>query len=559
MRKISLLSIALLALAGCGQDADSSSWGGGLEANQDQDQVTAQSIEGLKKVLKDAIKCEQFTYDVTSSVTGSESHFIQYFDRDCWYNLEDDDEASFGLALGSDQKLFKFYLDKKGNPTPSLFRYTKYNSADGEPGIDDTLYGPLNIAHINLLTEDVIDKMDVSKVSSNRYLIKDGSVTSVFQYMSTYGSSITNYMTATYIEIIPDTLQFKVTLDLGEYGDITATFSPNQEDTFFLDKAEKEVKDGTMKGVEYYPDVKDFLDRTNDNNYQLHGVQYVATTGSINEGTSDIYVNQNYFFVKYKENYSSYHNFGYVFVPYGTSIELYSFNQDGSVNTSAHTTSQLRYDACYEYREQDGKFYFVNLVGPLENSSTTYIDVSKDGLSSVTDPDKDKLYIAKDESGVKKIYRWTAQDGGTSYAWEVYSDWYTSAGDFGLGGYSESASYYLKSSGLSIFGKNYFEKDRDGVKDRYVSTDSSVLSTLGNGLFAYGFQSTGTWVSNIVSSYLKLYKNGETIESADIGLLVNADAGDGYRKQDIFYRLDNIGQGSFSRVEDWLTQEGVNF
>lgn len=524
----------------------------GLEGNQSADQVTAQTIDGLKELLIGASKLTKYSYDITSTVSGNEGHFVDYFDEDCWYNLDDNEENSFGLALDNTGRLFKYYLDENNNPTASLYRYTLVTT-DGDPEIDNTLYGPLNLACINMLTEDVINDMEATKVSANRYLIQDGSVYSVFQYMTTYGTSIMNYMTATYVDVINvDTLEFKVTVELGSYGDFVCVFKPLTESP--LDKTQALVASGDLVGIEYHEDVKDFFDLTASNNYTIGGIKTIAATGITTAEVANVYCTENYFYYEYTSAYSSYTNFGYAFVPANTEVEIIS--SDGT-----STKQTLKYSACYEFEQgSDGSFYFDKFVGPLDDEDTPYLEI--DGtIEDITNPSPDYLYIAKNkDTGVKEVYQYALSDGGSSYAFSRYSSWYQSVGEFDIGSnYSSFATFYLQPAGLSSYGMRYYEKGDS--ENQYVTSESAVTSNLGNGLYGWGFQSTSTWLDYIQSSFLNIEKdtNGNVV-GGDVGLVVKASIDGGTAaNQQIFYSFSNFNSTKSESVESFLTAKGVQF
>lgn len=550
MKKNALLGLLALLLASCGSEGNSSSSAlEGLEGNQEDDVVTAQTIDGLKELLIDASKVTRFSYDVTSSVIGYEGHFVDYYEEDCWYNLDDEEEASFGLALDYTGRLFKFYLDEDNEPTASLYRYTLVTT-DGDPEIDDTLYGPLNLAHISMLSEDSINSMEATKVSSNRYLIQDGDIYSVFQYMTTYGSSIMNYMTATYIDVINvETLEFRVTVELGAYGSFECVFSP--EESTVLDKTQALLEQAALIGKEYHEDVKAFFDLTANNNYTLAGIKTITTTGVTTKEMAMIYCTPEYFYYDYEPGYDEYASFGYAFVPANTEVEIVS--DDGSV-----TTQRLRYSACYEFEEgDDGSFHFDKFVGPLDDEERPYIEI-EGTVEDIAEPSINNLYIAKNaETGIKEVYQYAAVDGGNSYEFSRYSSWYQSVGEFDIGSdYSSFASFYLQPSGLSSYGMRYYEEGES--ENAYVTSESAVTSNLGNGLYGWGFQNTATWLDSIQGSFLNIEKDSSgNVIGGDVGLVLWAAINGGaYGNQRILYSFSDFNETSHASVEAFLSQKG---
>ena len=123
------------------------------------------------------------------------------------------------------------------------------------------------------MLKDSMDEFSAKSIGINKYVLTDSTTASIFQFMSTYGNSLTNYIVACYIEIKNvDELIFKATIDLGSYGSIEAIFTPTNNT--LINFVNELVKDGSIKGVEYHQDTYDLLNvKLANNNFVLHGIK----------------------------------------------------------------------------------------------------------------------------------------------------------------------------------------------------------------------------------------------------------------------------------------------
>ena len=580
MRKIkqilALTFVSTILLTSCNNSSNTSSTSNindilnnvnGLEGNQDEDDVTNQSIEGLQQLLFKVSKKTRYSYEVTSTVSGSEGHFIDYFEDNCWYNLDDNNDSSFGFAIekvdetqenGSIKtvdKLFKYYLDKDNNPTSSLYQYTKILSS-GEYDVDDTLYGPLNLANLTMLSQ--ISDIEASKISANKFLITDDVACSIFQYMTTYGLSIANYMTSCIIDVINyDTLEFKCTIKLGSYGEITGVFKDLTDKGSILDKTKSKLDDNQLHGHAYYDDTKKFFDLTNNNNFTIKGYNYHLSNGrDLEKNPYTIYCTNNYFYLDFADpNYADY---GLVLVNKGTPITYTKKvqNEDGSY-TSTEVSQTLQYDSCYGFSMTSEGLKFDSFEGPVETSDLKFAQY--DSLDDIPLEDRKEgvLYIVKEEgTSIKVVYQWTKVNN--EYTWQRYSGWYNDVGSFYLN--SVSATFYPKAMGISMYAYNYLEQSTSNP-NYYTTTNSSYMTSLANGLFGWGYQSTTTWMSYVKSAYVSISKDSDNnISSAEVGLSIQGSIeGASYGLQRCYYTYSNFGTTSSNLVETFLTSKGVSF
>ena len=581
MRKIkqllAVVFVSTILLSSCNQQNNSSSTnknindilnnGNGLEGNQGLDEVENQSVEGLQQLLFKVGKITRYSYDVTSTVSGSEGHFVDYFENNCWYNKDDDNSSSFGLAIEKEQqvqedgstktvnKLFKYYLDDNNNPTSSLYQYTKILSS-GEYDVDDTLYGSLNLANLTMLSS--ISDIQASKISANKFLITDDVACSIFQYMTTYGLSIANYMTSCIIDVINyDTLDFKCTIKLGSYGEIVGVFKDLTNKESILDKTKTKLDNSELVGHPYYEDTKKFFDLTNNNNFTIKGYNYHLSNGrDLTKNPYTVYCTNNYFYLDYLD--PSYNDYGFVLVNKGTPITYTTsiLNDDGTYS-SIEKTQTLNYDSCYGFSMTSEGLKFDSFEGPIESDDVKFEQY--DSLNDIPESSRKEgvLYIVKEEgTNVKVVYQWTKVNN--TYSWQRYSGWYNDVGSFYLN--NVSATFYPKAMGISMYGYNYLEQSMTN-QNYYTTTNNSYMTSLANGLFGWGYQSTTTWMSYIKSSYLSLTKDSENnITSAEMGLSIQGSIeGAPYGLQRCYYTYSDFGTTSSSLVETFLTSKGVSF
>lgn len=554
MKKTSLLLLPIaLLVTGCSSSTPNNSTSefvptdtvikspnedGGMEGNANGDQTPTKSNTECRDLLKGAAKWTYFKVEISVNVTGTKSHFITHYAPKAYYEENDNPHYSFGYAEEKGTtNLFRYYID--GDVvTPSLYEYVDFG--DGLYPMTG-LYSQMSVVHLNLLN-GTMDTFDAVSQGHNRYLLTDPDTASIFQYMTTYGLSITNYITATYIDIVnAETGEFNAVISLGDYGDISMKYTKQSETTSKLKDINKNVADGSLKGVEYYDDVNDFFNKVKSNNYVLEGIKQNLSTGTVNTYNYTIHCTNDYFFLDYTD--SRYQDWGYALVKKGTTVKYQEQSSSGAIVTK---TQKLNYDACYGFaKAEDGSFYFDFFKGPVETDYMKYMEVDElpaTGNSAT-------LYIVKNEDGTKDVYEWTQVSDGV-YGFALYSKWADSVGDYYIN--NASATFYLKSSGLCNISKYYFQKNR--TKDNaYYTNDNDVLSLLANGLFGWGFQSTTTWMDYVVNANLRVNKTDGVITSGEIGLDVLASVnGSKESTQEIYYTIKDFGNGNVSEVEDFL-------
>lgn len=514
---------------------------GGLEGNQEDDKVEKQDSEVLKTFLTKCAKVKKYTYEVTSTVTGNETHFINHFEENAWYEENDNKELSFGYALEKDTNyLFKYYLcEDETTAIPSIYEYEGLNN-DIFPITE--LYGPFSIAHINILQYSM-DEFSAINKGLNRFLLTDTSTSSVFQYMTTFGTSITNYIVATYIDIIDNKeLIFKATCDLGEYGLIEAIFTPKEETKIsFVDSL---VKEGALKGISYHNDVYDFLNnKMNTNNFVLKGIKQRNSDGIETPYPYEIHCTNDYFYLDYnpefiatlsEENKKLCVSYGYMLVPKGTTITYLDNNEE--------KTQTLDYTSCYRFKKhENGNFYFDLFKGPLETDGLTYKEV--DTLPN--NGEKNVLYIVE-ENGKKVAYEYREIKDG-EYGFALYSNWFNSVGDFYIN--DSIATFYLSGTALTSIGCHYFEKSRTN-ENEYYSNNTTIIGALAHSLFGWGFQPTTTWMDYIQDARIVIDEENESYNIVlDVLAMLN---GSSYGIQEVYYTVSNFGNGNVNEIDTFL-------
>ena len=514
---------------------------GGLEGNQEDDKVEKQDSDVLKTFLTKCAKVKKYTYEVTSTVVGNETHFINHFEENAWYEENDNKALSFGYALEKDTNyLFKYYLSEdETTAIPSIYEYEGLNN-DIFPITE--LYGPFSIAHINILQYSM-DEFSAINKGLNRFLLTDTSTSSVFQYMTTFGTSITNYIVATYIDIIDNKeLIFKATCDLGEYGLIEAIFTPEEETKIsFVDSL---VKEGSLKGVSYHNDVYDFLNnKMNTNNFVLKGIKQRNSDGIETPYPYEIHCTNDYFYLDYnpefiatlsEENKKLCVSYGYMLVPKGTTITYLENNEE--------KTQTLDYTSCYRFKKnENGNFYFDLFKGPLETDGLTYKEV--DTLPN--NGEKNVLYIVE-ENGKKVAYEYREIKDG-EYGFALYSNWFNSVGDFYIN--DSIATFYLSGTALTSIGCHYFEKSRTN-ENEYYSTNTTIIGALAHSLFGWGFQPTTTWMDYIQDARIVIDEENESYNIIlDVLAMLN---GSSYGIQEVYYTVSNFGNGNVTEIDTFI-------
>lgn len=523
----------------------------GLEGNADLDQVEKKDSSQVLAILKKAANISKYSYETTVNVSGIESHFINYFSPTAFY--EDNDVSSLSFGYGEEKgtkAVFKYYLSEdKKTVNNSIY---EYEGTSGDIKKLTGLYSSLSVANIGMLKTSMSD-FSASYVSGNKFILTDLNTASVFQYMTTFGSSLINIMSGVYINIINfDTTEFNVIVDCGSYGTIESSFKPISGESI-TDVVEKGIDLGTVKGVDSYSDVDRFLSQASTNNYVIEGIKMHEVNGDTNPGYK-VHLTNSYFYVEYLgDQGKNYDNFGYAFLKKGQKITVKTKQKDGSFKDEI--IGPLNYDACFEFNKgQDGTFYFDLFKGPVEGDNQKYQEVSElpeTGDTSI-------LYIVSNkQTNEKEVYEWIKVDGD-KYGWSRYSSWYDNVGDFAIN--DASASFYLSgTSGLTKLGGHFFEKNLS-KENAYYSKEVDILSMLANGLFGWGFQPTTTWISYVKNSFLEITdKDADgNINKANFGLGVQASVNGGENKiQEIYYTYDFTQKGNVKEVEDFFTNSGV--
>ena len=500
---------------------------GGLEGNASNDTVKEHDSVELKEFLLKASDVKYYSYEITSKVPNNEAHFIDYFTPNAWYEENDNPDLSFGYAQErGTNAVFKYYLDGN-NVVPSIY---EYKGLGDEITKLTNLYDTWTIANINML-KDCMEDFSCKYIGLNKYLLTDSNTSSIFQYMTTYGSSITNFIIATYIDIINyDELIFKATIDLGKNGSIEAVFTPtnNTKINFVNDL----VTSGDLKGVDYHLDVYDFFNnKMNTNNFVLHGIKQKLNGSESDVVPYTIHCTNDYFYLEYED--PSYTNWGYALVPAYTPITYY---ENGEAKTQT-----LEYTACYGFKKRsNGSFEFDYFKGPVANSNQLYKEVNELPETG----EENTLYIIK-ENGAKYSYYYSEN------TWKLYGEWFNSVSDFYV---NESyASFYLSGSALSSIGSLYFEKSLTN-EDEYFSKSTEIRGALANGLFGWGFQATNTWMEYTTQANLKINRDSNSnITSYDIGLSLKYYTNGSYAGiGQIYYTIDSFGNGNVPAIDEFL-------
>ncbi len=544
-KHIPLLLITSLLMVACNNtqnyEIKSPNEDKGLEANADNDKVELKDKAVLEDVLERAAKTQYYSYEVTSKVIGNESHFIDHFAPNAWYEESDNNSESFGYAQEKNNKsVFKYYL-QNNEVIPSVYEYT--GLGDGIIKLTG-LYGSFSIANISLLEECLEESFNAKYLGLNKFLITDSNTASVFQYMTTFGGSITNYLVATYIDVIDEkNLIFRVTCDLGTYGSIEALFTPTTKENSKINIVEEALTNG-LKGIDSYDDMNEFFfNKISSNNYILHGVKQRIKGVESKVIPYTIYCTNNYFYLDYEDQ--NYQDYGYALIPANKEITYYEMQSDGSQLSKTQT---LKYSACYEFSKQnDGTFIFSLFKGPLEGGGLTYLEVNVLPETG----EFNTIYIIN-ENGSNVAYEYTEISDGV-YGFTKFGNWNNSVGDFYIN--DSMATFYLGSTALGKIGPNYYEKslDNDNI---YFSNNSSVMGALANGLFGWGFQGTTTWMDYIKNSKITINRDDNSnIISYDIGLeLAYYENGSYIGLGEIYYTIDNFNQGNLYEIEYFLNQ-----
>ena len=545
-----LLLIPLLLSTSCSNNQTSSSISsiikspnedGGLEGNADKDTIEAQDPTVLKEFLLKVATQKYYTYEVTANINGNKTHFINHTAPYAWYEESDNPANSFGYAEEINTgAVFKYYISDDGkNAIPSIYEYV---------GIGDSitkltgLYSPLTITHVNLFASNMDDFSAITQ-GTNKFLITDSNTASIFQFLTTYGNSITNFINSVYVEILDEeNLRFKSTCDLGNYGTIEGIFTPtrNLKNSFVNDLVLK----NELTGIDYHKDVNDFFTKVMpSNNFVLHGIKQDA---NVLEDTGDdpytIHCTNDYFYLEYSKSLQAqgYQNFGYVYLPKNTTVTF----KDELNSVPLNKTQTLDYSACYSfYKDNNGEFVMNKFIGPIE-SGIDYIEVD-----NLPETGKYNTYYIVEENGVKVAYEYREISDGV-HGWALYDTWFNTVGDFPINGVM--ASFYVGSTALTEVGSLYFEQNLNN-ENEYYSSNLSVIGVLANGLFGWGFQHTDTWMDYIEGSKLRVNKDSSNqVTSYEMCLDVfnNGDS----KIHEISYEIDSFGKGNVIEVDNFINQ-----
>ncbi len=552
-KKILILAIALsFLLVGCDTgevlppaDPDSPSYNGGMQTDVDDDTFEVVDDHAIIDLFDEVKDVTSYTYEVEVNVIGTQEKFTQIFTPNAWY-VDYNSSASFGYAQTlEDNYMFKYYINEQATEVyPSVYVWGGYQVLEKT----SPLYSQFTIASINLLkgTMDTLEDDGYIVVGQNRFLVTDTETLSIFQYMSTYGSSISNYIVSLYVDIIDqENLIFETTLDLGAYGEIVGRFEA--QDSTKIDYVNEAVLDGLV-GIEEQTKISDACDLLKGNNFTINGIKTIVDGEVQTDGVWTIYCTNDYFLADYHDEYNAqgYVDFGYAYIDENVPVEIY---ENGDL-TSTPVTSQLSYEACYEFRvDSEGNIYFVNCVGPIETESTKYLTVSSLPLTGQAG----YLYIVDDGSGSKIVYEWVEQKDGT-FTWSQYSSWNTSVGEFYLSSDLSGTTFYPGVGGFTQLAPIYYERvDRsDENETNFVTDASEITSTLAGSIFGWGFQESTTWQDYVTDAYFDIFYDGnnQNIESVDISLGVTASVGGSFGVQYISYNYSEFGTTSVSSLEE---------
>ena len=562
MRRNSLILISaslLLTLASCGGevipiipdvsgDLDSPSYDGGLAGDEANDIFDAENDKNIEVLLENALEITKYTYEVDVNVNGITETYTQYYTPNAWYT-EGGTDSDFGYAQTNKEKyLFKYYLNEEATEVyPSIYEYSGYYNNEITTG----LYSPLTIANIGLLKEtlDTLRQEGYQYLGGNRYVILDSETMSVFQFMSSYGSSLSNYISSCYVQIIDlESCIFETTLDLGSFGEIKGRFTP--QETTKIDFVNDAIINDGLQGVREFSEVSEVSNLLKENNFTLQGIRLIEPSGLTSSSETTIYCTNDYFLYDYK-NDEKYTDFGFAFIKANTEVPIYYKNAETGELSSTPIMTKYAYDGCFEFeRGNDGIIRFVEFIGPIENESTKYVYVEELPATG----ESGYLYICEDKlTGVVNVYEYVLING--KYQWNIYSEWYDTVGDFYV--YNYGATFYLGSTAFTALAASLFEQQTPGTANhKYFSSNLDVISAITNGLFGWGFQDSSTWLEHVTNSYLEInYGTNNEISSFDLGVGVMASVGGGMNgEQKISYNFSNFGTTTVEAVDNMLSE-----
>lgn len=527
-----------LLLASCAPTGDvtlkSPNEDGGLEGNASADQVEKQTTEKLEQFLKEIGKTEFYSYEVTINLTGQYSHFTNYYSPNAFYEKNDVFESSIGYAQNKNKEVFKYRLSEDLKTIyPSVFAY----SGDGSLSRVKELYNAIETIPSFTFLSYSMDDFSAEYISGNKFLITDPNVSSIFQFMTSYGMSITSYVSAVYVEIIDsEDYIFRSTVELGNLGNIVGIYTKNDAGPTF--DVNSKIMHGELDGVVSYEDTSNFFEMASKNNYKIEGIFEKLESGTQTSYPTNYYVTEDYFYVEYLGEYAnSYSNWGYTIVPANTEVEIFDLT-DGKVGSSEKM--KLAYDACYRFRELDGHFYFDFFKGPLAPTGGKLVKV--DSLPEVGE--KNTYYVVwNEERQTNEVYQYILNGIG-QYSYVLFSDWFNGIGDYYI---QDSATFYLGNSVVSSIGEHYYEKSLD-KENSYFCKDKGIINSLATGLFGWGWNPTNTWMDYAIGTKLDLVKKGGKIVEADIIMEVELST----EIKEIYYTLKDFGITSVPEIEEFL-------
>lgn len=548
--------ISILLLSSCSGDNINSIFNSGFEKNQDQDSLIQGDIDDLIDVLTRASVQEKYSYHTTLTIGTNSEEFIDYFTPYAWY--EDSityPSTSFGYAQDTRYRVFKYYLDEENNAVPSVF----LDNEEAESSIGIGLYDTFMIASLSLLkgyiTESYMaENGEIATTSSpNSYTLTSDAVQSIFQFMTTYGTSIAGYVQSYVINI--DNLktgEFTSVVTLSSSaGIISSKYTPLE--TTPIDSVNDAARGGTLNGVKYHSDVLSFFDLAAENNYVLTGPRVKENGLLAEEYNFKVNCTEDYFFIDYIDE--TYEDWGYMYIPSGNEIR-YTTSEGGSY------VLNNAYDSCFGYyRNSSGEYAFDSFIGPV---SEEYTFIAIDGYDNLPETgDESYYYIVKNATtGENSVYIWTVvetdAEGNDVYGYEVFSSyWYSNVGQFYIN--DASATFYISSQASLLGSAQYYYEQSLTDENYYTTSNSTITSSLANGLFGWGFQQTTTWMDYVNYSFLRINKNsaGE-IESAELGLNVSAIRSGTSVSLDVYYEISDFGNANIDVIDTFYNNHVNN-
>ena len=526
---------------------ESPSYDGGLEGNEANDAEEDLNNTDIETLFKKAVTFERYQYEVSVSVTSRPTeNFTQYFTPNAWYTEGNID--NFGYAQTKDEhKMFKYYINDEANEVyPSIYEYGGYQTSE----IITDLYSTLTITGISQLSPylDEFNSEDYKYQGNNSFSILDSNIMSIFQFMTTYGSSIASFLNSLSVQIISleDTI-FETTLDLGSYGTIVGKFTPLK--TTKIDFVNDAVLNSGLKGVESYSNIEEGMSKLNGNNFTIRGIKLVEANGTTHETTATIYATNDYFVYDFVD--PDYADFGFALIKPNVEVPVYGKDATTGELLDEPEMMSVAYDACYEFEVMsDGTYKFTNFIGPVENERIHYVYVDKlpqEGESGT-------LYITEDisnETDDLMVYEYIEVNG--KMQWSLYSTWYDTVGDFYL--YNYGATLYPGSTAFTALAPKLFEKVDPSKESEtnYKSSNADIVSAVSTGLFGWGFQPTTTWLDNLEDATLSLNYTENALTSIDIGVYITANLGSGTGAQHVSYNYSNFGTTKVEKFEEYLS------